>query len=217
MVTFTMKTEEHARRFNQWAPTYATAHFPGREECIRTVLQRLAPDSDDILLDVGCGPGAQLIALAPKICAGYGVDPAEEMIRRAQHEAAACSNLHFLIGSAQHLPSELHHAGITKIYSNYALHHLNDEDKEQAIRSLAALLPENGRLILGDLMFSDAPENHRALYDTVGYVPENDTPSTVAALEEIFTRAGLQPDTRLLTPLTAVLIGTRRAPPAGKP
>lgn len=34
------------------------------------------------------------------------------------------------------------------------------EEKYRSIKNIAALLPQNGIFILGDLMFSEAPENH---------------------------------------------------------
>ncbi len=78
----------HKKRFNQGASHYTTDRYPGRGQCVRKVLELLDPQQDDVILDLGCGPGIQLIELAHSIRSGYGVDPAEEMIRRARAEAA---------------------------------------------------------------------------------------------------------------------------------
>lgn len=209
-----MKTEEHTRRFNRGADNYVTDRYPGRGQCMQKVLDLLDAQPDDVILDIGCGPGTQLIGLASSIRAGYGVDPAEEMIRRAEGEAADYANLHFHVGSAQHLPAEVRTAGVNKVFSNYALHHLPDQTKRTAIHGLSGFLPAGGLLILGDLMFSDDPEKHHDLLEFVGYGPGSDTPAYVTVLEEIFTSTGLSPTTHILNPLVGVIVG-RRTPQDG--
>jgi len=204
-----MKTEEHAERFSRGAQSYTTDRYPGRGQCMQKVLDLLDPHPDDVVLDVGCGPGTQLIHLAPSIRSGYGVDPSEEMIRRATHEAAGCANLHFYVGSAQQLPDDIRVAGSNKIFSNYALHHLPDQTKRTVIQRLSDFLPPGGILILGDLMFSDDPERHHDLREFVGYGPGSDTPAYVSALEEMFTAAGLLPTPRILNPLVGVIVGLK--------
>ena len=117
-------TKEHKKRFNEQASKYSTDRCHGRAQCIRKVLELLDPKQDDIVLDLGCGPGTQLIELSKSIQYGYGVDLAEEMIRRAKAEAAGHANLNFCVGTAQHIPDFIFTVGINKIFSNYALHHL---------------------------------------------------------------------------------------------
>jgi SAM-dependent methyltransferase len=212
-----MKTEKYTERFNRGAEGYTTDRYPGRGQCMRTVLDLLNPQPDDVVLDVGCGPGTQLIGLASSIRSGYGVDPAEEMIRRATVEAAGHVNLHFHVGSAQHLPDAIRTAGVNKIFSNYALHHLPDPAKRAAIQSLSQLLPTCGMLILGDLMFSDDPEKHHDLLEFVGYGPGIDTPAYVSALQEMFTSSGLVPSTYILNPLVGVIVGLKTQQPDRTP
>ena len=202
-------TNEHVTRFNLAAREYHTDRYPGRGECMRTVLELLDPQEGDVILDVGCGPGPQLIQLAPFIKRGYGLDPAGQMVGQAQQAAASYANLRFFVGSAENFSGEMRDAGINKIFSNYALHHLPDEAKGRAVQNLAALLPDKGILVLGDLMFSDNPENHQALFDVVGYGPGCDTPARLALLGDMFRAAGLSIRTRVLNPLVAVIKGTK--------
>ena len=202
-------TNTHVSRFNLAAQQYTTDRYPGRSQCMQKVLELLEPQSEDIILDVGCGPGAQLIGLAPSIRAGYGIDPAEEMIRQAEQAAALNSNIHFYVGSAEELPREILEAGINKIFSNYALHHLPDHLKRSSINNLASLLPVHGRLVLGDLMFSDNPDKHKALFGVVGYGPGCDTPADLALLEDMFVEAGLATRICVLNPLVAVIVGEK--------
>ncbi len=135
------------------------------------------------------------------------------MIRRARSEAERHANLHFCIGSAQHIPDVICTAGIKKIFSNYALHHLSDQDKRTAIRCLSELLPASGLLVLGDLMFSDDPKNNYDLFEFVGYGPGSDTPAYVTTIEQMFRSAGLNPTLHILNPLVGVIVGRKTQPP----
>jgi ubiquinone/menaquinone biosynthesis C-methylase UbiE len=211
-----METEKHKKRFNQGAKSYTTDRYPGRGQCMQKVLELLDPRQDDIVLDLGCGPGTQLIEISNIIRSGYGVDPAEKMILRAKAEIVGCANLKFCVGSAKHIPDVIFTAGINKIFSNYALHHLSDQDKDAAIKNLSELLPANGVLILGDLMFTDAPQKHRNLYNYVGYGPDSDTPAYVARLEQMFTFAGMKHTTYILNPLVGVIEGRKTQPSAAR-
>jgi|GEM_PF-2267797 len=204
-----MKTEEHAERFNQMARGYTTDRYPGRGLCMQKVLALLDPRPGDIVLDVGCGPGAQLRDLAPAIRSGYGIDPAAQMVRRAAEESAGCANIHFYVGSTQQIPADIRVAGVNKIFSNYAFHHLPDETKCSSIHGLSELLPADGVFILGDLMFSDDPAKHHELFDFSGYGPGPDTPAYVSALERMFRSAGLQPSTHILNQLIGVIAATK--------
>lgn len=199
----------HLERFNIAAQEYNTDKYPGRAQCVRKVLDLLKPRIEDVILDVGCGPGTQLINLSRLIKSGYGIDPAEQMIRQAEKSATDYPNLQFYVGSAEVFPQEVHHIGINKIISNYALHHLPDNAKRQSIRNFASLLPDNGMIVLGDLMFSDNPDKYKSLFDTVGYGPGCDTPSQLSLLEDMFIEAGLLPWTHILNPLVAVIVGRK--------
>jgi SAM-dependent methyltransferase len=203
-------TNQHIERFNLAAQEYNTDKYPGRSQCMQKVLDLLEPQIEDVVLDVGCGPGTQLINVSQFIKCGYGIDPAEQMIRRAKQAGSKCPNIKFCIGSAELLPPKIHHVGINKIFSNYALHHLPDVTKRQVIQNLASLLPESGIVILGDLMFSDSPDKHKDLFGIVGYGPGGDTPSQLSLLENMFIEARLSLWTHILNPLVAVIVGRKR-------
>jgi SAM-dependent methyltransferase len=202
-------TIQTVERFNIAAGQYKTDRYPGRAQCMQKVLDLLEPQKEDIVLDVGCGPGAQLVTLARRIKFGFGIDPAELMIRQAEQLAIDCANLRFYVGTAEALPKEIYYAGINKIFSNYALHHLLDAAKHHSIVNLASLLPDNGMIVLGDLMFNGNPDEHKGLFDIVGYGPGCDTPSQLPLLENIFIEAGLSPSTYILNPLVAVIVGRK--------
>ena len=199
----------HVERFNHNAQNYSTDRYPGRAECVRKVLDFLDPKADDVILDVGCGPGSQILKLSRFVRFAYGIDPAERMILQAEETAQNFPNVSFFVGSAENLPPKINQLGISKIFSNYALHHLSEDAKRQSIKNLASLLPHSGMIVLGDLMFSDDPDKHKALFEIVGYGPGCDTPSKLSILEEIFYEAGLSYSSHILNPLVAVIVGKK--------
>jgi len=205
-----MEKTEHKKRFDSVALNYHSEKYPGRYNCLLFVLDLLHPCDSDIIVDIGCGPGEQLISLSPFIKFGYGIDLSEEMIKVAISRAKNCMNLKFYISSAESLSSEFAKSGITKIYSNYTLHHLPDELKFKSIISCANILKPGGKLILGDLMFSDDPNKYSNLFEYVGYGPESDTPSTVSALQVMFEKSNLKTTVRLLNPILGIIIGEKQ-------
>jgi SAM-dependent methyltransferase len=208
-----MEMTNHKTRFNEAAAKYQSERYPGRGHCARLGLDFLAPCAADLVLDLGCGPGEHLIALSPAIKAGYGLDFSEEMIRQARERSRGYHNLHFCVGAADQLPEQFPQIHFTKIFTNYTLHHLPATQKAKIITLISDRLVVGGRFILGDLMFSEAPEKYESLYDYVGYGPGCDTPSRVEELEAMFSAAGLESQTRILNPLVGLIIGHKPMKP----
>jgi SAM-dependent methyltransferase len=204
-----MNKQTHRERFNTVARIYRSEKYPGRHNCLLFVLDYLNPCATDIILDVGCGPGTQLIELAPSIKLGFGIDLSEEMIKTAQERSINHKNLKFLVSSAESILSDFSQFRFTKIYSNYALHHLSEKMKLDAISKLSETLVSGGKFILGDLMFSEDPSQYVSLFEYSGYGPGSDTPSTVSNLEEMFKKAGMRTEIRLLSPISGLIIGTK--------
>ena len=150
-----------------------------------------------------------MIEMATNIQAGFGIDISDEMINVAKERASSYLNLKFMVASAELIPHEIGDNGINKIYSNYALHHLPDKLKSESIKKLADILCQGGKMVLGDLMFSDSPKHYTEIFDYYGYGPDDDTPATVPNLKSMFINAGLKPEIRLLSPIAGVIIGSK--------
>jgi len=136
-----MNKEIHRERFNSIAVNYKTEKYPGRYNCLLFVLDYLDPGTSDFILDVGCGSGTQLINMASCIKFGFGIDLSEKMIEVARNRAKKHKNIKFFVSSAESLPDEISDIGVTKIYSNYALHHLPDNLKSESIIESWPLIP----------------------------------------------------------------------------
>ena len=56
--------DEHAARFDEVAAEYDEDKSEEYNECVALVLEHAAPESDDTVLDLGCGTGAIALGLA---------------------------------------------------------------------------------------------------------------------------------------------------------
>jgi SAM-dependent methyltransferase len=174
--------EEHAARFDQIAGEYDKAHSEEYRACVSLVVDHADPFADDVVLDLGTGTGAIAVAIAPKAGQVIGRDISEGMMQEAQNKAQehGLENIEFATGSFR-TPNYDGHADI--VVSNFAMHHLSDKEKYEAIEVIASLEPR--KFVLGDVMFFGTPDPEEPFYS-----PEVDDPSTVGYLADALTDAG---------------------------
>jgi len=174
--------EEHAARFDDLAADYDDDQSPEYNECVALVLEHASPDSDDTVLDLGCGTGAIALALAADAGRVVGRDISEGMMDEARRKAGerGLDNVEFGQGQFR----EPNYDGdVDIVTSNFAMHHLSDAEKREAISVIAGLGPR--KIVLGDVMFFGEPNPEEPFYS-----PEVDDPATVGVLADAFTDEG---------------------------
>ncbi len=174
--------EDHAARFDEIASDYDDGNPPEYRACADLVIEGADPGPDDVVLDLGTGTGAIALSLADDADRVVGRDVSEGMLSEAREKAAdrGIENAEFGTGRFRE-PDYDGPADV--IVSNFAMHHLNDEEKREAVEVVADLEPR--QFVLGDLMFFGEADPDEAFYD-----PELDDPATVGTLVEILTDAG---------------------------
>jgi SAM-dependent methyltransferase len=174
--------EEHAARFSEKAAEYDDDASPEYLACCDLVVDHAAVGPDDVVLDLGTGTGAIALALAARAKRVVGRDISEGMLDRAREKARdrGLENVEFGYGEFRAPDFE---GPVDVVTSNFALHHLADDEKREAIRTIAGLGPR--RLVLGDVMFFGEPDPEEPFYS-----PEVDDPATVGTLAEVFTDCG---------------------------
>jgi SAM-dependent methyltransferase len=176
--------DEHAERFDEVADEYDDGGSPEYEAAVDHVVAhaRAALADEETVLDLGTGTGAIALALADDAGEVVGRDVSEGMLERAREKAADAG-----IETATFGEGRFREPGfdgpVDVVVSNFAMHHLSDDEKREAIQVVADLGPD--RVVLGDVMLFGEADPTEPFYD-----PEVDDPATVGVLVDAFTDAG---------------------------
>ncbi len=142
-------TPDEDRGYDEVADLYDAVFedFRVREDEWRWISARV-PEGAKVL-DLGCGNGSMLGALAPLIEGGMGVDASEPMLERARHRNRFESNLEFrrLDGPTLPVPD----ASIDTVTCILAWRYL---DWDPMVAEIRRVLKPGGRLLLVDMVVS---------------------------------------------------------------
>lgn len=174
--------EDHAARFDEKADRYDESKSDEYHTCVDLVVEHAAPEADDVVLDLGTGTGAIAVPLAADAARVVGRDISAGMLEEAERKAEeeGLETLEFGIGTFREPDYE---GQVDIVTSNFALHHLSDEEKRAAIAVIADREPR--KFVLGDVMFFGDPNPDEPFYSS-----EVDDPATVGLLADAFTDAG---------------------------
>lgn len=128
------------------------------------VVARAEPQVTDSVVDLGAGTGYVSLALAPRVDRVVAADLAKPMVDALAEKAASrrLDNVHPIVVDLSHL--ELPDSSVDLVVSNYALHHLTDEDKMALVTRASRWLRPGGRLVVADMMFGrGASQRDRAI------------------------------------------------------
>jgi len=151
------KNHVAVERFDQWAATYERSpmqrflFMPIHSKMLRLLERKRPKDQPDFILDVGCGTGRLLRAVASKWPKArlFGVDPAQQMVSEAQR---LNSNASFFLAPAESLPFPDQVADI--VLSSMSFHHWADQ--KRGIHEIARVLRQGGYFCLADHGFFPA-------------------------------------------------------------
>jgi len=176
--------DEHAARFDEIAAEYDENKTGEYNECVRLVVEHATRglSGDETVLDLATGTGAIALAVADSAGRVVGRDISEGMLEQAREKAAdrGVSNVEFGEGRFR---SPNYDGPVDVVTSNFAMHHLSDDEKREAIDVIAALGPR--KIVLGDVMLFGEPNPDEPFFS-----PDVDDPATVGVLADAFTDAG---------------------------
>jgi len=176
--------EEHAARFDRAADSYDGEGSPEYRAAADLVIDHATPRSTDTVLDIGTGTGAIALALAEDAGTVIGRDISTGMLEQAREKAdeRGLRNVTFGEGRFRE-PAVPGDQSVDIVVSNFAMHHLDDGEKRDAIDTIAGLAPR--RFVLGDVMLFGEADPEAPFYS-----PEVDDPATVGVLADALTDAG---------------------------
>lgn len=193
--------EDTAARFDEMADDYDDSATEWLVRAQQVVLELSRPRPVDRVLDLGTGTGALALGLSPKVKEILAVDISPKMLEKV--DARKLPNVRTLLASFDDF-AEKFGGKADLVVSNYAMHHLDREEKSRALASIASVLSPGGRFVLGDLMFFE----ETALYDDL-FDPEVDDPSPVAFLEETLRNLGFRVTTKKVHSIVGVILAER--------
>jgi len=165
-------------------------YFEGGDESLEEATERLTrrmaelaqPDSENRILDVGCGTGEPARCLAQWFgCRVTGISPSQVCIERAKEASAgsAVENLvNFELGDAMAMPYA--DASYDRVWVMESSHLM--PDKSRLMSEAARLLKPHGRLVLCDVML----RKHLPLLEVIRYRDD------FLLLHDVFGRARME-------------------------
>lgn len=116
------------------------------------VLAAAAPQPGDHAVDLGAGTGFVTLPLAGRTASVLAVDISSAMLETLA-QAASVDGLTVQTQTSDLASFDLPEASVDLVVSNYALHHLTDEDKAALVKRACRWLRPGGRIVIADMMF----------------------------------------------------------------
>jgi ubiquinone/menaquinone biosynthesis C-methylase UbiE len=126
---------------------YAVRDTP---EVVAEKLVFVKPQPTDLALDVACGPGTFVLALAPRVRFARGIDLTQEMLRQARtfQLDRQISNACFDCGDAEQLPYA--GASFDLVFCQCSLHHI--PKPAVVLQEMVRVMKSEGRMVVIDAL-----------------------------------------------------------------
>ncbi len=177
-------------QFTKQAVPFSTAPGVRDEEALRLLVDFTGAGLDDTVLDVACGPGLVVCALAGVVRHATGIDVTPAMIERARTLAAekGLANVSWHVGDV--LPLPYPDGGFSIIVSRFAFHHF--PEPRAVLAEMKRVCAPGGRVVLVDVAASEDPAKAAALNRMEKLRdPSHVRALTLAELEGLFAEVGL--------------------------
>ncbi len=140
------------------AETWDHSDNPGLGKVVEAVIAKANASSAYEVLDLGCGSGQLALPVSSMVKSVTGVDISPRMIELLKSKLTQneIGNVKTMTASIQEL--NFAQGSFDLILSNYALHHLSDDQKQWVVKQGFHWLKPNGRMVFGDMMFGRGGE-----------------------------------------------------------
>src|SRR5262245_9490949 len=179
-----------ADQFTRQAAQFAASAVHHNQAALDLLVGSAKPQSEDVALDVACGPGSVVAAFARWVRCAEGLDATEAMLEEARKLAAreGLANVAWHRGDAYALPFA--DGSFNIVSCRYAFHHM--QEPARALAEMIRVSRVGGRIVVCDPFASDDPAKAAAL----NAMERHRDPSTVefrplAFYRALFAAAGL--------------------------
>lgn len=157
------QNERVRERFTRSADAFVNFAIPYRTGDAETIARLAAPQSNQIGIDLACGPGTFTLLLARKARRVLGFDLTPALLERARLRAAEAgvTNISLICGDATALP--LSNSSLDFAACGFSFHHMSEP--RRALEELARVLRLGGKLAVVDLFIPEGadPETHNGI------------------------------------------------------
>jgi len=179
------------KQFTRTADAFTEFAVRDGPEVLAEKLEFVKPQHADLALDVACGPGAFVLALAPRVRFARGLDLTAELLRRAcrlQLERNIL-NAAFERGEAEQLPYP--DAAFDLVTCQCSLHHM--PKPAVAVREMVRVMKPEGRLAVIDAL-SPESDSKFELHNRIESLrdPSHTLSLRLTTFLEIFEDLGLE-------------------------
>jgi ubiquinone/menaquinone biosynthesis C-methylase UbiE len=159
-----MNNDNVRESFGRQVETMSAAAVFNAQNVLGAIVQASGQGPGRRCIDVGCGPGIVLEALARRSGEVVGVDATPQMVHQAQERCQKINlaNVQVLVGLGEELPFPNSH--FDAAVSRVMLHHVKDANA--VLSEMTRVLKPGGRLVVADVVSSDVPAEsdlHNAL------------------------------------------------------
>ncbi len=179
-------------QFTKQAVPFSTAPGIRDEEALRLLVEFTGAGPEDTVLDVACGPGLVVCALAAVARHATGIDVTPAMIERARALAAekGLRNVGWQVGDV--LPLPYPDGAFSLVVSRFAFHHF--PEPRAVLAEMKRVCAPGGRVALVDVAASEDPAKAAALNRMEKLRdPSHVRALTLAELHSLFPDVGLPP------------------------
>ena len=177
-------------QFTKQAVPFSTAPGVRDEEALRLLVDFTGAGPEDTVLDVACGPGLVVCALAAVVRHATGIDVTPAMIERARALAAekGLGNVTWQVGDV--LPLPYPDGAFSLVVSRFAVHHF--PEPSAVLAEMKRVCAPGGRVALVDVAASEDPAKAAALNRMEKLRdPSHVRALTLAELRALFGEVGL--------------------------
>ncbi|HEV2176334.1 MAG TPA: methyltransferase domain-containing protein [Terriglobia bacterium] len=138
------------KQFTSTAEAFSKHAVRDTLEVLAEKVEFARPQAGDAALDVACGPGAFVLALAARVRFARGIDLTEAMLRQAREfqRVRGISNVSFDQGEAEQLPYP--DGALDLVSCQCSLHHV--AKPERVLEEMIRVLKPEGRLVIIDTL-----------------------------------------------------------------
>ena len=134
------------------------------DETLSEIVQKSMPRAADLVLDIGTGTGNLAVKFLEKGCQVIGLDPSTKLLRIAEKKVEKWGEqFDIRICENPFLEIPFFDNTFDVVASTYSIHHITDDAKRLAIVEMKRVMKPDGKIVIGDVMFTDSEDKARAL------------------------------------------------------